>query len=146
MSSNFAVDLSKVPSIGIILDPHGNFPAWRLKVEDHIEGRYGGPATAILTNVDYVLSRPKPTKDDIDYDIEPARGEDPYLKYGREVPPGTASWQGYLDTQINRGRNFSDVGRARYWADFDAYLKERSSQANYDTFLVAFFKYNMSES
>ena len=60
MSSDFAVDLSKVPSIGIILDPHREFPAWRLKVEDYIEGRYGGPATSILTNVDYVLSRPKP--------------------------------------------------------------------------------------
>ena len=145
MSSTFAVDLSKVPSIGIILDPHGNFPAWRLKVEDHIEGRYGGPATAILTNVDYVLSRPKPNKDDIDFDIEPARGDDPYLKYGREVPAGAPSWQGYLDTQINRNKNFSDVGRARYWADFDAYLKEKQSQANYDTFLTALFKYNMSE-
>lgn len=55
------------------------------------------------------------------------------LKYGQEVPDGVAAWQGYIDNQINKERDFSDVDRSRYFADLDAHYKEKEVQANYDT-------------
>ena len=77
-------DFSKLTPVSPLLDAtEGNFQIFQINFIEVIEGRFGGPATAIITDIDYQVIPPYPTRDNLDEDYGP---DNPRLKYPREIP------------------------------------------------------------